>query len=93
MRVLIHGPVTSEMLDDASMLCGIEATSFVSLAPTKLAPCEVMPPEPKIGSRRQAEVQRHYTLCQSADAVVMARPDDHLLLVATQYGLPVFEGY
>lgn len=97
MRTIISGPVTADHLADAELMAGISPTSFVtngqSIPPlcagkalyTDCYPvCDKQPEETR-------ERARNYTLVQNADALVCAGRNDHLVALATSYGLPVYE--
>lgn len=94
MRVIISGPVTADHLADAELLAGITPTSFLtnglSHPPAGRLPVEVLPicqlqPE---DSRERA---RNYTLVQAADALVCVGENDHLVSLARNYDLLVYE--
>lgn len=94
MRTIISGPVTADHLADAELMAGISPTSFVTNGqsrppatglPTDCYPvCDKQPEETR-------ERARNYTLVQNADALVCAGRNDHLVALATSYGLPVYE--
>lgn len=95
MRTIISGPVNDDVLASASLLFGIEPTSYVT---NGLWPAPVLPPggyvdihplDAKLG--RLAEEARDFTLCQHADAAIIVGGNDHLARVARQYGLLVHE--
>lgn len=94
MRTIISGRVTMRHIADADLIAGIVPTSFVTNgeseppAAAKL-PCEVMPICPKLPEA--GERQRNYTLCQSADALICRGENNHLVNIARQYGLLVYE--
>lgn len=95
MRTIISGPVTADTLADAEMFAGIEPTSFVTNDQQSGPPAEcglstnVFPICRRLG--KLGEAARDYTLCQNADACIVVGGNDHLVRIATQYGLPVFE--
>lgn len=93
MRTIISGPVDDQTLDSADLIGGITPTSFVTNGlwepPFSVLPEKVYPIEPKLG--RLGEDARDYTLCQNADALIVAGENDHLVRVAQLYGLLVFE--
>lgn len=94
MRTIIHGAVTANHLADADLMAGITPTSYVtnglSNPPDKSLPTEVYPiclmqPEE---SRERA---RNYTLVQNADALICVGENDHLVSLARNYDLAVYE--
>lgn len=94
MRTIISGPVTADTLADAEMFAGIDPTSFVTNGQASApADCgkatDVFPICQRLG--KLGEAARDYTLCQNADACIVVGGNDHLVRIATQYGLPVFE--
>lgn len=95
MRTIIYGPVTADTLADAEMFAGIQPTSFVindeqAGPPAECGkPTDVFPICKRLGILGAAA--RDYTLCQNADACIVVGGNDHLVRVAMQYGLPVFE--
>ena len=93
MRTIISGPVTDQDLDSADLIAGISPTSFVTNGlwepPFSVLPVKVHPIEKKLG--QFGEDARDYTLCQNADALIVAGDNPHLVRVARTYGLPVFE--
>lgn len=93
MRTIISGPVTADDITYAGLMAGITPTAFLTnghhLPPAELGmKVEVDPPCAKIGGRVAVQA-RDYTLCQRADAVIVRGADEHLVRVATQYGLRV----
>lgn len=94
MRTIISGRVTAADVSDADLLGGIVPTSFItngeSFPPKGVdLPHEVMPlcpMLPDIGER-----QRNYTMCQRADALIVEGENEHLLKVARQYKLAIYE--
>lgn len=94
MRTIISGLITAAVLADAELLAGIEPTSFVtngqcSPPADSGLPTDALPICKKLASL--GELARDYTLCQHADACIVVGGNDHLVRVAQQYGLPVFE--
>ena len=94
MRTIISGRVTAEHIADAELLAGIVPTSFVtngeSSPPADNLPCDVFPiceKQPE-HTREQA---RNYTLVQNADALICVGGNDHLVGLAREYDLVVFE--
>lgn len=95
MRVILHGPVTSDHLADAELMAGITPTIFVTNGLS----------EPPRGSRLPVEVMeicmlqpvetrvraREYTLVQNADALICADHNPGLVLLARRYDLLVYE--
>lgn len=94
MRTIISGPVTADHLADAELMAGITPTSFVtnglSAPPTKTLPAEVFPLCDKQPEETR-ERARNYTLVQNADALVCAGRNDHLVSLARNYDLTVYE--
>ena len=95
MRVIISGPVTQDHLDDADLLADIAPTSFVtnglSAPPAKTGlPTEVYPICPMQPEATRV-IARDYTLCQNADALVCVGDNPHLVELALNYGLVVYE--
>jgi len=93
MRTIISGAIDDQALDQADLIGGITPTCFVTNGlwepPFSVLPEKVYPVEIKLG--RLGETARNYTLCQNADALILADDNPHLLRVAQQYGLVVFE--
>lgn len=93
MRTIISGLVNDDDIDSADLIGGIVPTSYVtngeSSPPLTVLPETVYPIEPRLGIL--GEAARDYTLCQNADALIVAGNNPHLVRVARQYGLPVFE--
>lgn len=94
MRTIISGPVTADHLADAELMAGITPTSFVTngrqVPDADLGlPVACYPICQRLGML--GEAARDYTLCQNADALVVAGGNEHLVAVAHQYHLPVFE--
>jgi hypothetical protein len=94
MRTIISGQVTQDHLDDADLLAGISPTSYVtnglstppaSQLRTDAMPICMMQPE---YSRVQA---RNYTLVENADALICVGENPHLVELARNYGLDVYE--
>ena len=95
MRVILHGPVTAEHLADAELMAGITPTSFVTNGLSEpprgsRLPVEVMEPCMKqpVETRVQA---RNYSLVQNADALICVGENDHLVSLARNYDLLVYE--
>jgi hypothetical protein len=91
-RTIIAGRVTPDTLAAAQMF-GIEPTGFVtnglSVPPVSNLSTDVHPICKALGVfGREA---RDYTLCQRADALILVGRDDHLLRVANQYGLTLYQ--
>lgn len=94
MRVIISGPVTQDHLDDADLLADIAPTSFVTNGLSTPPACSlytevlpICPMQPKETSR----IARDYTLVQNADALVCVGDNPHLVDLALNYGLVVYE--
>lgn len=94
MRTIIHGPVTADHLADAELFAGITPTSFVtnglSRPPTKDLPAEVYPLCDK-QPEESRERARNYTLAQNADALICVGENEHLVSLARNYDLAVYE--
>lgn len=92
MRTIIDGPVTPEHLSTAELF-GIAPTSFVtnglSHPPVSDLRVDVHPVDAKLGTLGLQA--RNYSLCQNADALICIGRNDHLVQVAGQYGLTIFE--
>ena len=94
MKTIISGRITQQILEDADFLAGIVPTSFVhnGLANNRIKtdlPVEVdaiCPKLPEIG-----EVQRNWTMCLQAEAVIIADGNEHLANCARRYNLPLYE--
>lgn len=94
MRTIISGPVQADHLGLADLMADIVATSLVTngapIPSIELGlPVVCYPIDPMLGAL--GEDARDYTLCQNADALIVAGQNDHLVKIARQYGLPVFE--
>lgn len=93
MRTIIAGSVTADTLQAAEMFEGIEPTSYVtnglSTPPASDRPTSVHPICKALGAF--GKDARDYTLVQNADALVLAGRDDHLVRIARQYGLKVYQ--
>lgn len=94
MRTIISGPVKPEHLEIADLMAGIRPTSLVTNgrpAPdAKLGiPVTCFPVCERLGML--GETARDYTLCQNADALIVVGENPHLVGIARQYGLPVWE--
>lgn len=94
MRTIISGPVTPEHLTLADLMAGISATSLVTNgAPNPSAslglPVECHPIDQRLGEL--GPMARDYTLCLNADALVVVGHNPHLVGIARQYNLPIFE--
>lgn len=92
MRTIVAGRVSEATLE-AAALFGVEPTSYVtnglSTPPASDRATTVFPIDKALGVLgREA---RDYTLVQSADALILVGHDEHLLRVATQYGLTVYQ--
>ena len=95
MRVILHGPVTVEHLADAELMAGITPTSFLtnglshpprgsSLPVEVMEPCMKQPAETRIRARE-------YRMVQNADALICVGENDHLVSLARNYDLLVYE--
>ncbi len=94
MRTIISGPVNRDHLDMADLMAGILPTSLVTNgAPAPGAdlglPATCFPICQRLGML--GEDARDYTLVQNADALIVVGGNDHLIKIARQYRLPVFE--
>lgn len=93
MRTIIAGRVTEDTLTSASLFGGIDPTSFVtnglSTPPASQRQTTVYPIDKALGVL--GKDARDYTLAQHADALVLVGQDEHLLRVAAQYGLAVYQ--
>lgn len=94
MKTIISGPVRQRHLDDAEFLVGITPTSFMtngdSVPPVSQLPVEVDPPCPKLPGEL-GEHQRNWTMCNTADALVLVGHNPHLLNAARRMGLTIYE--
>jgi hypothetical protein len=94
MRTILSGPVTADHLSTAELF-GIEPTSFVTNGATAPPadtglPTDVFPVDVKLATLGGSA--RDFTLCQNADALICIGGNPHLVNIARQYGLAVFEG-
>lgn len=93
MRTIIAGRVTADTLTAAEMFEGIEPTSYVtnglSTPPASDLPTQAHPICRALGVL--GKDARDYTLAQNADALVLRGEDEHLVRVARQYGLKVYQ--
>lgn len=94
MRTIIHGAVTAHHLADADLMAGITPSSYVtnglSNPPDKSLPTEVYPICP-MQPEESRERARNYTLVQNADALICVGENDHLVSLARNYDLAVYE--
>ena len=94
MRVIISGPVTQDHLDDADLLADIAPTSFVTNGLSTPPACglstEVLPICP-MQPKDTSIIARDYSLVQNADALVCVGGNPHLVDLALNYGLVVYE--
>ena len=95
MRVILHGPVTADHLADAELMAGITPTSFVTNGLShpprgSRLPVDVYPicPMQPVETRERA---RNYTLVFHSDALVCAGGNDHLVSLARNYNLLIYE--
>ena len=95
MRVILSGPVTSDHLVDAELMAGITPTSFVTnglshpprgsrLPVEVMEPCMKQPAETRIRARE-------YSMVQNADALICVGENVHLVSLARNYDLLVYE--
>lgn len=91
MRTIISGPATRDTLDSADLISGITPSAIVTngATPDLGLPVTVFKVDPKLGSL--GEDARDYTLVQNADALVLVGDNDHLLKLAQEYGLAVYQ--
>ena len=101
MRVILSGPVTADHLADAELLVGITPTSYVTNGLTGLTgltdpprgnrlPVETYPICPMQPEETRVRA-RNFTLAQNADALICVGENDHLVSLARNYGLLVYE--
>lgn len=99
MRVIVAGPVEYEDIQDAELLAGIVTTQLVSNGVEHLPELElfidlkpplVFPLDPKLHGM-YGEMSRNYTLVQNADALITKGKNKHLVKLAHQYKLLVYE--
>lgn len=92
MRTIISGRVTEAIIESAAMF-GVVPTSYVtnglSTPPVSQRATQVFPIDKALGNAGQAA--RDYTLVQHADALILVGDDEHLLRVAAQYRLTVYQ--
>ena len=95
MRVIISGPVTADHLADAELMAGITPTSFVTnglshpprgsrLPVEVMEPCMKQPAETRVRARE-------YSMVQNADALICVGENVHLVSLARNYDLLVYE--
>ena len=95
MRVIISGPVTADHLADAELMAGIVPTSFVTnglshpprgnrLSVEIMEPCMKQPAETRVRARE-------YSMVQNADALICVGENVHLVSLARNYDLLVYE--
>ena len=95
MRVILHGPVTADHLADAELMAGIVPTSFVTnglshpprgnhLSVEIMEPCMKQPAETRVRARE-------YSMVQNADALICVGENVHLVSLARNYDLLVYE--
>ena len=95
MRVILHGPVTADHLADAELMAGITPTSYVTnglsspprgnrLSVEIMEPCMKQPAETRIRARE-------YSMVQNADALICVGENVHLVSLARNYDLLVYE--
>lgn len=94
MRTIISGHVQPDHLPLAELMADIAATSLVTngapMPGIELGlPTICYPIDPMMGAL--GEEARDYTLCLNADALIVVGQNDHLVRIARQYGLLVFE--
>ena len=95
MRVILSGPVTADHLADAELMAGIVPTSFVTnglshpprgnrLSVEIMEPCMKQPAETRVRARE-------YSVVQNADALICVGENVHLVSLARNYDLLVYE--
>ena len=95
MRVILSGPVTADHLADAELMAGIVPTSFVTnglshpprgnrLSVEIMEPCMKQPAETRVRARE-------YSMVQNADALICVGENVHLVSLARNYDLLVYE--
>lgn len=95
MQVILYGHVTADHLADAELMAGITPTGFVtnglshpprgSRLPVEIYPiCPMQPVETR-------ERARNFTLAQNADALICVGENAHLVSLARNYDLLVYE--
>ena len=95
MRVILHGPVTADHLADAELMAGIVPTSFVTnglshpprgnrLSVEIMEPCMKQPAETRVRARE-------YSMVQNADALICVGENVHLVSLARNDDLLVYE--
>ena len=93
MKTIISGPVHHRHIDDAELFAGIVPTSYLtngdSMPPTDL-PVEIDPPCPKLPGEL-GEHQRNWSMCNTAEALVLVGHNPHLLNAARKLKLKVYE--
>lgn len=94
MKTILSGRVSTADINDAAFMAGIDPTSFLtnglshppaaSKLPHVVHPIDKMLPE-------GGEARINYVMCQHADALICAGGNEHLLRVARQYKLVIYE--
>ena len=95
MRVILHGPVTADHMADAELMAGIVPTSYVTnglsepprgnrLSVEIMEPCMKQPAETRVRARE-------YSMVQNADALICVGENVHLVSLARNYDLLVYE--
>ena len=95
MRVILSGPVTADHMADAELMAGIVPTSFVTnglshpprgnrLSVEIMEPCMKQPAETRVRARE-------YSMVQNADALICVGENVHLVSLARNYDLLVYE--
>ena len=93
--MILHGPVTADHLADAELMAGIVPTSFVTnglshpprgnrLSVEIMEPCMKQPAETRVRARE-------YSMVQNADALICVGENVHLVSLARNYDLLVYE--
>ena len=95
MRVILHGPVTADHMADAELMAGIVPTSFVTNGLSEpprgsRLPVEVMEPCMKQPAETRVRA-REYSMVQNADALICVGENVHLVSLARNYDLLVYE--
>ena len=87
MQVILYGPVTADHLADAELMVGITPTSFVTNGLSHTPRGSRLPMQP-VETRERA---RNFTLAQNADALICVGENAHLVSLARNYDLLVYE--
>lgn len=92
MKTILYGRVTQAHLDMASLIAGIEPTSYLTngktTPPASNLETEVMPEDPMVGDA--AQHQNHARLAIYGEALICIGRNDHLVEWAEKYGMPIY---